>query len=266
MTAGPGSHFGKAADDYGTFRAGFPDSLYERLARFGVGLPGQQVVDLGTGTGTLARGFARRDCRVTGVDMDPRMLAEARALSEREGVQVRYVEAGAESTGLPAGSADVVSAGQCWHWFDRAAAAAEVLRLLKRPGQLVIAHFDWLPLPGNVVEATERLIESHNPLWRLGGGMGVYGQWLPGLTAAGFHDLESFSYDVDVAYAPDAWRGRIRASAGIAALDHPEAARFDDALARLLAAHFPGNPLQIPHRVFAIVARAPALPVAGHPG
>lgn len=52
------TNFGKAAGDYGTFRAGFPESLFDRLAEFGVGLPDHAVIDLGTGIGTLARGFA----------------------------------------------------------------------------------------------------------------------------------------------------------------------------------------------------------------
>jgi len=54
-----GTNFGKAAEDYGTFRVGFPESIFDRLAEFNVGTPDDTVVDLGTGTGTLARGFAR---------------------------------------------------------------------------------------------------------------------------------------------------------------------------------------------------------------
>ena len=57
--------FGKTAADYGAHRAGFPDALYDRLAAFGVGESGQRLLDLGTGTGTLGRGFARAGCRVT---------------------------------------------------------------------------------------------------------------------------------------------------------------------------------------------------------
>ena len=71
---------------------------------------------------------------------------------------MRYVTARAEQTDLPDASFDVVTAGQCWHWFDRPKAAQEVRRLLVSKGWLVIAHFDWIPLPGNVVEATEKLI------------------------------------------------------------------------------------------------------------
>lgn len=249
-----GTDFGKAAADYGTHRAGFPDSLFERLEAFGVGVHGQTIVDLGTGTGTLARGFARRGCVAFGLDPDARMLAQARQLDEKAGVAVMYSQATAESTGLEAGIADVVAAGQCWHWFDRQQALAEARRILKSSGKLVIAHFDWLPLAGSVVEATEELIKRHNPTWHLHGGMGMYPQWLPGLSAAGMHDLETFSYDVNAPYSAEAWRGRIRASAGVVALDAQAASRFDEELAQLLAGRFPAAMLDVPHRVFAIIA------------
>lgn len=256
-----GVNFGRAAADYRTFRAGFPASLFDRLAGFEVGLPGQAIVDLGTGTGTLARGFAQRGCTVWGVDPDPRMLAQARLLDGEAGVEITYVEATAEATGLPDGVADVVAAGQCWHWFDRPHALIEVRRLLQPGGKLVICHFDWLPLPGSLVEATEALILHYNPAWHLGGGQGLYPQWLPDLSAAGFGEIETWSYDLAVPYSAAAWRGRIRASAGVAALDAPVVERFDADLATVLARDFPGAELAVPHRVFAIVCQAPRAPV-----
>jgi hypothetical protein len=54
-----GTNFGKAAADYGKFRAGFPDSLFDRLKPFGVGMPGQHIVDLGTGVVALEAAAAR---------------------------------------------------------------------------------------------------------------------------------------------------------------------------------------------------------------
>jgi SAM-dependent methyltransferase len=253
-----GVNFGKAAADYAAFRAGFPDSIFERLASFDVGLPGQDLVDLGTGTGTLARGFARRGCRVVGLDPDARMLAAAQAHDREHGLTIAYVKARAEATGLASASADVVTAGQCWHWFDRPRALDEVVRVLRNSGKLVIAHFDWLPLPRTVVEATEQLIAHHNADWRLGGANGMYPQWLPDLLERGFRNVVDFFYDVDVPYTPAAWRGRIRASAGIAALTVERTGEFDAALARLLAQQFPQETLTVPHRVFAIVAEAPS--------
>jgi SAM-dependent methyltransferase len=249
-----GTNFGRAAEDYGTFRAGFPESIFDRLAEFSVGLPDHTVIDLGTGTGTLARGFALRGCKVIGVDPDARMIGEAKKLDDQSKVSIRYVEAKAESSGLDSGAADVVTAGQCWHWFDQPRAIAEVIRLLEPGGKLVIANFDWLPLAGNVVEATEELILQHNPDWHFAGGLGMYPQYLPVLSGAGIQNIQTFSYDMDVPYSPEAWRGRIRASAGVAALDADSARKFDAGLAELLSARFPLSVLAVPHRVFAIVA------------
>ena len=70
--------FGATSADYARHRAGFPDSLFERLAAYGIGHARQSIVDLGTGTGTLARGFARRGCRVSGIDIFEAMLKAAR--------------------------------------------------------------------------------------------------------------------------------------------------------------------------------------------
>jgi SAM-dependent methyltransferase len=250
--------FGKTAQDYGRYRAGFPPALFERLATFGVGVPGQHVLDLGTGTGTLARGFALRGCRVTGLDPSASLLEEAKRLDQEVGVNIHYVVATAEGTGLPGGSFDVVAAGQCWHWFDRPKAAQEVCRLLVPRGWLVIAHFDWIPLPGNVVEATEKLIEQHNPEWKLGGGRGMHPAWLRDVAIAGFQDIETFSFDVHVPYSHEAWRGRIRASAGVAASLPPvQVAYFDADLQKLLQKRFPVDPLPVHHRVFAVICRAP---------
>jgi SAM-dependent methyltransferase len=250
--------FGRTAADYGRFRAGFPDQFFERIVAIGVARPAMRALDLGTGTGTLARGLARRGLRVAGLDRSDAMMVEARRLDADAGVSVEYVCAPAEATGLAARSFDLVTAGQCWHWFERARAAAEVLRLLKAGGRLIIAHFDWIPLPGNVVEATENLIRAHNSEWNLWGGTGMYPPWLRDMGNAGFRGIESFTFDLDVPYTHEAWRGRIRASAGVGASMPPErVARFDDELRRLLGDRFPADPLAVHHRVFAAIGTAP---------
>ena len=165
--------FGKTAADYARHRAGFPERFFERLALQGIGRHGQAVVDIGTGTGTLARGLARRGCAVTGVDPSAAMLAEARELAAAEGLTIDFREGRAEALPLADGAFDVVTAGQCWHWFDRPRAAAEARRVLGPGGRVVIAHFDWIPQPGSVVEAAEALVQAHNPEWRFAGGIGT---------------------------------------------------------------------------------------------
>ena len=211
---------------------------------------------MGTGTGSLARGFARRGAKVIGIDPDERLVQQACQLDAAASVSIQYRKGTAEAIPLPDAVADVVAAGQCWHWFDAPKAAREFARIARPGGRVVVASFDWLPLPGNVVKATEKLIEAHNPQWRMGGGNGFHPGSVPHLHAAGFREFETFSYDLDVPYAPEAWRGRIRASAGIgASLDPARVRAFDAELARVLSESFPGDVLQVPHRVFAVIGR-----------
>jgi SAM-dependent methyltransferase len=250
--------FGRTAADYGRHRAGFPDEFFDRLAAMGIVRQGIRALDLGTGTGTVARGLAFRGCEVTGLDRSVPLMEQAAELDRAAGVTVKYVNAPAEDTGLEAAQFDLVTAGQCWHWFDRPRAAAECRRLLKSGGRLAIAHFDWIPLPGNMVEATEKLIERHNPKWTFGGGLGMYPKWPRDMAIAGFTKLETFSFDIDAIYTHEAWRGRIRASAGVGASLTPEqVAAFDDELRAMLAARFPADPMPVMHRVWTALGVAP---------
>lgn len=250
--------FGRTASDYARRRAGFPEAFFEALAARGWIAPGVRALDLGTGTGTIARGLAARGLIVAATDPAAELLEAAAALDAEAGVSVAYRRGRAEAIVAPDGSVDLVTAGQCWHWFDRPRAAAEIARVLAPGGHVVIAHFDWLPLPGSVVEATETLIRAHNPAWTMGGGTGLYPAWLADLSGAGFTGIETFSFDVAQPYAHADWRGRIRASAGVAAsLDAEGVARFDADLARLLAERFPEDPLSTPHRVWAASAVRP---------
>src|SRR5699024_4154868 len=82
---------------------------------------GMRVCDLGAGTGILSRELLARGCEVLAVDPDPAALARNQA-PKRIGT--------AEDTGSDSAAFDLVTVAQAWHWFDEAAAAAEIARIL----------------------------------------------------------------------------------------------------------------------------------------
>lgn len=231
--------FGPSARDYVQHRKGFPDSFFERLPLEG------PLLDLGTGTGTLARGYAGRGVASVGLDLSLPML---------RGSAGQRVAGRAEALPFRARSFASVVAGQCWHWFDRKAAAAEAARVLKPGGSLAIAHFDYLADRDGIARDTEQLILRFNPAWKLAGGNGLHEEWRPDF--AGFEDVRSFWYDEDVSYSRDGWRGRIRACNAIIAIKSPEVRNeLDEALADMLSQR--AEPLLVPHRVFVIRGRFP---------
>ena len=253
---GKGVNFGRTSKDYRNFRAGFPDRFFNDLAKKGVSPAQGRALDLGTGTGTVARGLAQCGMNVVGIDPAEALLTEATQLDREAGVAVDYRVGKAEALPFLDSAFDLVVAGQCWHWFDRIAAAQESFRVLVPDGHMVIAHFRWLPLTGNVVEATERLILAHNPKWTLGGGSGIYPAWLGDLSEAGFENLTTFSFDLFVPYTHEGWRGRVRASSGVrASLDEEGTAAFDNDLKVVLESDFPNDPLDVPHRVWTVLGQ-----------
>ncbi len=252
--------FGRQADDYVRHRAGFPPAFFNAIREHEL-IPAQAtVVDLGTGTGTIARGIAGAswavDPTVIGVDPDRAMLEGARSMARDEGLDIEFCVGTAEVTGLDDDSADILFAGQCWHWFDGLAAAREIRRVLKPGGVVVVAHFDWLPLDGNVCAMSEALIEQHSPTWSWSGGTGIHPDCLTHLGNAGFMNLETFSTDPPVSYSHEAWRGRLRACAGIVILEPDEVLAFDEAHRVALSDRFP-DPMDVPHRLWVAIGHAP---------
>ncbi len=250
--------FGMAAADYAQFRQGFPASFFACLSARGIGGPGRSVLDLGTGTGLLARAFAAEGASVTGLDCAEATLAEARGASQAAGLEIAYRLARAEDTGLAPAGFDVVAAATCWHWFDRAAAAREAFRLLRPGGHLLIAHLDWDCRPGNVVDVTAGVIDRFSPRRPGGRYTFEFPKWLGDLVAASFADYEAFAYSEALSYSRAAWCGRVRASARVGpAMDQEILACFDAELAAELHRRFPEDPLAVDHRIFALILEKP---------
>lgn len=104
------------------------------------------VLDLGAGTGKLTSALISHTPRVIAVEPDPKMRAQFAAIHS----DVPLLDGKDSDIPLPDESVDAVFVGQAWHWFDESAAAAEIQRILRPGGVLVVVwnlkddRTDWV--------------------------------------------------------------------------------------------------------------------------
>ncbi len=109
--------------------------------------PGEQVLDVGCGTGTLAMEVARRvgrAGRVTGVDPGTEQIARARSKAARRNVSIDFQIGVIERLAFPDQTFDVVLSTLMMHHLPaslKRQGLAEIARVLKPGGRLVIADF-----------------------------------------------------------------------------------------------------------------------------
>jgi SAM-dependent methyltransferase len=148
--------FGRAAASYERVRPSYsPEALDLVIERLGLGADAE-VLDLGAGTGKLTRALVDRFMRVTAVEPDAAMRA---VLSRGTGCHV-VLEGRAEEIPLADRSVDAVFAGQAFHWFSTPEAVAEIGRVLRPCGGLVMIWNTWSRPEPPEPEAAQTLIRS----------------------------------------------------------------------------------------------------------
>lgn len=123
------------------------------------------LLDVGTGTGFVARITAELGHRVTGIDLADQMLHSARSGIERAGMAVSFVTGDAVRPPFPPESFDIViSRSLIWTLREPAAAFRSWHRLL-RPGGRVVAIYGLGPAEADEPEQTETAVEGSTGLF-----------------------------------------------------------------------------------------------------
>jgi SAM-dependent methyltransferase len=129
--------FASTVSLYEQFRQPYPTEFFRTVVqRLGV-TKQQSLIDLGTGPGLLALGFAPFVGPIVGVDPEAGMLAAARAAAERAGQAFTLIEGKAEDLPEDVGRFDVLTIGRALHWMDPTRLAPLFHRLVA-PGGVVL--------------------------------------------------------------------------------------------------------------------------------
>lgn len=127
--------------------------------------PGERVVDVACGTGVVTRLAAQQvgdDGSVAGVDVNPGMLAVARACAP-EGSSIDWYETGAEAMPLPDGAFDVVLCQLGLQFVQDKVKALREMRRILAPGGRIVANVPG-PVPPMFAELADALAKHIAPM------------------------------------------------------------------------------------------------------
>jgi SAM-dependent methyltransferase len=221
--------FERQAEAYERGRPGYPaDAIAWLVEQLGLG-PGRVVVDVGAGTGKLARALEPSGAEVVAVEPVDGM----RAVLARELPAVRALSGTAESLPLEPDTADAIVVGQAFHWFDAPAALVEFRRVLRPAGRLGLV---WnvrdrrQELQRRVDEITEPL-RGDTPSQAAGG----WREWLE--RSELFRPVAQLEMPFELELDPDTAVDRIGSVSFVAALEDPRREQVLDRIRALAREH-----------------------------
>ncbi|MBP3218655.1 MAG: class I SAM-dependent methyltransferase, partial [Lachnospiraceae bacterium] len=216
IDAGKAFDWGRTSQEYAKYRDIYPEQFYRKIIDRGLCTEGQKVLDLGTGTGVLPRNLYRYGASWTGTDISTEQIEQARLLAEAGGMKIDFRAVPTEELDFPAGSFDVITACQCFWYFDHERVMPKLAQLLKPEGKLLILYMAWLPYEDKIAGASEELVLKYNPKWS-GAGETRHPIWIPDVAYEYFDMEEHEEYDLTVPFTKESWHGRMQACRGVGA-------------------------------------------------
>lgn len=222
--------WGRTAEMYAKSRNIYPREFWETLHSLGVGMSEQEILDIGTGTGILPMNMKRYGGKYTGVDLSAEMIGQAEAMIP----DVNFICADAHRLPFGDESFHVITALQCWVYFDKRVLLPELRRVLMKNGNLYVMFLTWLPDEDELIRKSFGIIKHFNPNWS--GFMKRVDHIDPENWQRGGFSLErTVKRDFRIPFTKESWCDRLIASRGVGAtLTEQKITEFREALMDML--------------------------------
>lgn len=225
--------WGRTSSDYAKFRDIYPQQFYQKILDRNLCIAGQTVLDIGTGTGVIPRNMYRYGAKWTAADISENQIKQAKILSE--GMDIDYYTAATEDIDFPDQSFDVITACQCFFYFNHETVVPKLWRMLKPGGSILILYMAWLPFEDQIAGASEKLVLKYNPDWS-GAGETIHPIEIPDCYKEKFQLVYREEFLLEVPFTHESWNGRIKACRGIgASLTEEEISGWEEEHKKLLA-------------------------------
>ncbi len=214
IDGGKAFDWGKTSKDYAKFRDIYPQEFYNKIIERKLCVDGQTVLDLGTGTGVLPRNLYPYGAKWIGTDISEKQIEQANILSQ--GMDIDYHVLSAEDIAFPEGSFDVITACQCFWYFDHKQIMPKLYRMLRANGRILVLYMAWLPFEDKIAGASEKLVLKYSPAWS-GAGETIHPIVIPECYREQFELVSHEEYPLNVHFTRESWNGRMKACRGIGA-------------------------------------------------
>lgn len=229
--------WGKTSSDYAKYRDIYPPEFYQKILNRNLCVSGQTALDVGTGTGVLPRNLYRYGAKWTAADISENQINQAKRLSKN--MEIDYVVRAAEELDFANDSFDVITACQCFWYFDHEKMTPNLYRMLKPGGSFLVLYMEWLPFEDEIANASEQLVLKYNPAWS-GAGETMRPIEIPECYKRNFGLVYHEEYLLKVPFTRESWNGRMKACRGVgASLSKEETARWEEEHRKLLAGFAP---------------------------